>query len=45
MNDAELQILSQGQAFLWQARYALHTLTGRAEDRLLFDHQLSLIHI
>lgn len=39
MNDAELQILSQGQAFLWQVRYALHTLTDRAEDRLLFDHQ------
>ncbi|MBS9403097.1 [protein-PII] uridylyltransferase [Halomonas sp. TRM85114] len=39
MNDAELQILSQGQAFLWQVRYALHMLTDRAEDRLLFDHQ------
>ncbi|GAA3911121.1 [protein-PII] uridylyltransferase [Halomonas cibimaris] len=39
MNDAELRILSQGQAFLWQVRYALHMLAGRAEDRLLFDHQ------
>ncbi|WP_110686231.1 [protein-PII] uridylyltransferase [Salinicola aestuarinus] len=42
MNDAELLILSQGQAFLWQIRYALHMLTGRAEDRLLFDHQRAL---
>ncbi|WNK20759.1 [protein-PII] uridylyltransferase [Halomonas piscis] len=39
MNDAELRIVSQGQAFLWQVRYALHMLAGRAEDRLLFDHQ------
>lgn len=42
MNDAELRILSQGQAFLWQVRYALHMLTERAEDRLLFDHQRTL---
>ncbi|GAB2730283.1 [protein-PII] uridylyltransferase [Halomonas garicola] len=39
MNDAELRIVSQGQAFLWQVRYALHMLADRAEDRLLFDHQ------
>ncbi|GAA5171111.1 [protein-PII] uridylyltransferase [Modicisalibacter zincidurans] len=45
MNDAELQILSQGQAFLWQVRYALHTLTGRAEDRLLFDHQRAIAEL
>ncbi|MFD2192118.1 [protein-PII] uridylyltransferase [Pistricoccus aurantiacus] len=42
MNDAELRILSQGQAFLWQVRYALHMLTGRAEDRLQFDHQRAI---
>ena len=42
MNDAELRILSQGQAFLWQVRYALHMITGRAEDRLLFDHQRTI---
>ncbi len=40
MNDAELRILSQGQAFLWQVRYALHMLTDRAEDRLLFSPSL-----
>ncbi|MGQ7243101.1 [protein-PII] uridylyltransferase [Salinicola sp. V024] len=42
MNDAELRILSQGQAFLWQVRYGLHMIAGRAEDRLLFDHQRAL---
>src|SRR5690554_6407090 len=42
MNDPELRILSQGQAFLWQVRYALHMLTGRAEVRLQFDHQRSI---
>ncbi|WP_227369065.1 [protein-PII] uridylyltransferase [Halomonas sp. M20] len=42
MHDSELRILSQGQAFLWQVRYALHMLTGRAEDRLLFDHQRAI---
>jgi [protein-PII] uridylyltransferase len=45
MNDAELHILSQGRAFLWQVRYALHMLTGRAEDRLLFDHQRTIAEL
>nr|WP_297459700.1 [protein-PII] uridylyltransferase [uncultured Halomonas sp.] len=45
MNDPELLILSQGQAFLWQVRYALHMLTGRAEDRLLFDHQRAIAEL
>ncbi|MCX2524318.1 [protein-PII] uridylyltransferase [Larsenimonas rhizosphaerae] len=42
MVDTDLRILSQGQAFLWQVRYALHMLAGRAEDRLLFDHQRAI---
>lgn len=45
MNDAELHILSQGQAFLWQVRYALHMIAGRAEDRLLFDHQATIAEL
>ena len=45
MNDAELRILSQGQAFLWQVRYALHVLTDRAEDRLQFDHQRTIAEL
>ncbi|MEO1204312.1 MAG: [protein-PII] uridylyltransferase, partial [Pseudomonadota bacterium] len=34
--------LLDGQAFLWRVRFALHTLTGRREDRILFDHQITL---
>lgn len=39
LTEAEFEELQQGQHFLWQVRFALHALTGRAEDRLLFDHQ------
>lgn len=39
MTDSDLRIYSHGQAFLWQLRYALHMLTQRPEDRMLFDHQ------
>ncbi len=38
----QLQLLNDGQAFLWRVRFALHILTGRREDRLLFDHQIRL---
>ncbi|MDR2215860.1 MAG: [protein-PII] uridylyltransferase, partial [Nevskiaceae bacterium] len=42
LTPAELRKLKQAQAFLWKARFGLHVLTGRHEDRLLFDHQLRL---
>jgi [protein-PII] uridylyltransferase len=42
---AELRRLKQAQAFLWKVRFGLHTLTGRHEDRLLFDHQIRLAQI
>jgi len=29
-------------AFLWKVRFGLHQITGRREDRLLFDHQRTL---
>ena len=35
----ELAALESGRRFLWRVRFALHVLTRRAEDRLLFDHQ------
>lgn len=35
----EYDILNAGQSFLWEVRYALHVLTKRSENRLLFDHQ------
>ena len=34
--------LNDGQEFLWRVRFGLHILTGRREDRLLFDHQINL---
>ncbi len=30
---------------MWRVRYALHMITGREEDRLLFDHQRELAAI
>ncbi|WP_304639359.1 [protein-PII] uridylyltransferase [Pseudomonas sp.] len=45
LNEPEYNILVSGQAFLWQVRFALHTLAGRAEDRLLFDHQRALARL
>jgi [protein-PII] uridylyltransferase len=38
----ELRKLKAGQSFLWKVRFGLHMLTGRREDRLLFDHQIKL---
>lgn len=38
----EYEVLNKGQVFLWKIRYGLHLLTGRREDRLLFDHQRTL---
>jgi len=32
--------LFAGQDMLWRVRFALHMITGRREDRLLFDHQI-----
>ncbi len=42
LTEAEFNGLMQGQAFLWKVRFALHALTRRKEDRLLFDHQKAL---
>lgn len=42
LTETEMRILEQGQCFLWQVRYALHMISGRAEDRLLFDYQRQL---
>jgi [protein-PII] uridylyltransferase len=39
---SELRRLKGAQAFLWKVRFGLHVLTGRREDRLLFDHQARL---
>ena len=42
LTESEYQTLIEEQDFLWQVRYALHVLTGRREDRLLFDYQRAL---
>ena len=42
LTPGQVQRLNDGQAFLWRVRFALHTLTKRREDRLLFDHQINL---
>ena len=39
LTAGELDALESGRRFLWRVRFALHVLTRRAEDRLLFDHQ------
>ncbi|HET6630243.1 MAG TPA: [protein-PII] uridylyltransferase [Woeseiaceae bacterium] len=42
LTRGQLRVLREGQAFLWRVRFGLHVLTGRREDRLLFDHQARL---
>ncbi len=42
MTTDELAIIELNMSYLWRVRFALHNLTGRHEDRLLFDHQRTL---
>ncbi len=42
ITEQEYKSLHEGQAFLWKIRFGLHVITGRREDRLLFDHQREL---
>jgi [protein-PII] uridylyltransferase len=42
MTAGQLRVLRQGRDFLWRIRFALHVLTGRKEDRLLFDYQMRI---
>ncbi|NBC13780.1 MAG: [protein-PII] uridylyltransferase, partial [Gammaproteobacteria bacterium] len=42
LTESEYLALREGQALLWRIRFALHRLTGRREDRLLFDYQRTL---
>ena len=45
LTRGQLRRLEDGQAFLWRIRFGLHVLTGRREDRLLFDHQIKLAQL
>jgi len=42
LSESEHLALIEGRALLWRIRFALHRLTGRHEDRLLFDYQRTL---
>ncbi len=42
LTPAEYRTLVDGREQLWKIRFALHMLTGRGEDRLLFDYQSTL---
>ncbi len=42
LNRNQVERIEQGRQFLWRMRFGLHVLTGRREDRILFDHQKSL---
>lgn len=42
LTKTECDELFAGQDFLWRVRFALHMITGRHEDRLLFDHQVKI---
>ena len=42
LTEEEYQALKAGEKLLWEIRFALHRLTGRREDRLLFEHQRAL---
>ncbi|MEP1596680.1 MAG: [protein-PII] uridylyltransferase, partial [Halieaceae bacterium] len=42
LNPEEMDILTRGRDFMWRVRWALHMVTDREEDRLLFDQQRTL---
>jgi [protein-PII] uridylyltransferase len=42
LTSEEYRALISGRDLLWKIRFALHALTGRSEDRLLFDYQRTL---
>ncbi len=42
LEQGEYKCLREGRDFLWRIRFILHNLTGRKEDRLLFDYQHTL---
>lgn len=42
LTENEYKCLNDGENFLWAVRFALHSITNRAEDRMLFDHQVTV---
>lgn len=44
LEPPELTSLRDGLELLWRIRYLLHRISGRREDRLLFDYQKDIAH-
>ncbi|RMG34654.1 MAG: [protein-PII] uridylyltransferase [Gammaproteobacteria bacterium] len=45
LTEEEYQALKAGEHLLWEIRFALHMITDRHEDRLLFEHQRRLAEL
>ncbi|MEC9361789.1 MAG: [protein-PII] uridylyltransferase [Pseudomonadota bacterium] len=45
LTKQECDELFAGQDFLWRVRFALHMISGRREDRLLFDSQVKIAQL
>lgn len=45
ITESERDILKQGRSLLWKIRYGLHLISGRDDDRLLFEHQQQLAEL
>ena len=45
LTEFEFGMLHRCRDFLWQLRFALHIVTGREEDQLLFDFQKEIAEI
>ncbi|HEY0975226.1 MAG TPA: [protein-PII] uridylyltransferase [Solimonas sp.] len=45
LTKQECDELFAGQDFLWRVRFALHMITNRREDRLLFDSQVKVAQL
>ena len=42
LSQFEFNALEAGQRFLWELRFHLHVLSGRGENKLLFDYQCTI---
>ena len=45
ITSSEYEVLRRGRNLLWGVRFALHMLTKRREDRLLFEYQRSIAEL